>query len=155
MLKDVNAGAVVTGWEAELEAAAGVNDGNSVAGGAASAGCEVDAEVGRKLSVGAAVEATDVAALLDAGVGWAPPPNLKPTKGAVAEFEAVSSLDDAGGKVNSDFCPLEPAAEVAPVIGGNRLLVLWGFGAFLLVKEKGGAGAVANGGATAAASLFG
>lgn len=155
MLKDVNAGAVVAGWEAELEAAAGVNDENSVAAGAASAGCEVDAEVGRKLNVGAAVMAADVAAVVGAGVGWAPPPKLKPEKGAFAEFEAGSALDDAGGKVNSDFCPLGAAAGVAPTLGGNRLLVLWGFGACLLVKEKGAAGAVVDAGVTAAASLFG
>lgn len=129
MLKDVDAGPVAACREAGLEAAAGANDGNSVLGGATSAGCEDDAEMGGKLNVGAAVVAADVAALVDVGVGWAPPPKLKPEKGTVAEFEAVSTLDDAGGKVNSDFCPLGVAADVALVLGGNRLLVLWEFGA--------------------------
>jgi len=81
---------------------------------------------------------------------------LKPEKGVVAGFDAGSALEDAGGKLNSDFCPPEAAAGVAPVFDVKRLLVLGGFVvAWLLVKEKGVAGAVVDAGTTGEASVFG
>lgn len=103
MLKDGSAAAVVAGCEAELDAAAGVNDGKSVADGAGSPGCEVDAEAGWKLNLGAAAVAAGVAALVDAGVDWALPPRLKPEKEEAAGLVDDSVLDDTAGKMNNGF----------------------------------------------------
>lgn len=53
----------------EVEAAPGVDDGKSGAEEAGLAGCEVDADVGRKLKEEAAVAVAGVGAVVEPGVG--------------------------------------------------------------------------------------
>lgn len=81
---------------------------------------------------------------------------MKPENGLAAGFDAGSAFDDAGGKLNSDFCPFWPAVDVVAVLGEKRLLVFaLVAGCWLLVKENGAAAAVALVGVAEVVSLFG